>query len=814
MKKLITFLILLSGFAAFSQTQPPNQVFNGVLYQYKNSLRIDSNLFVPKRDTIPFNSALSVPGNIRWRPADSLLYYFKGDAWKPLASGTITSINPANDYTFAGWDLSYHKDTANAQEGILMNIGGDTLINIFSFRIEGGHTGNDGKIVKRYSNDGGVTWGSISDVYESIYDDRNIAGGKVGNRLVVFFSRYNSAGAVRVDMGRIYSDDNGATWSAYSTYTPVVTGSVPFGNIVKANGKWLQSVYHLNFAELAESTDGATWTHLTNMWDYRVTLTHLTSEVDIVYFGQDSLIALARNETLPNGGSSFQFKSIDNGNTWAYVDVLPFDVVTKAPALAYDSLRSKILYSAGERSLPVSENKLLLYSAPNTVISDVTQWAYTSAIQRPVPNSRDFYGYPFFAPLDNGDFAMIFTDRWQIPADTSIDMDREIAALYHTRIQYLGEGNTPSIVYPSNLNTNNIQGDYYKARKDNSAFSYDTASNLITAKSHGVVALYGKTPTDTLPIFETRTSTNNTRFSIYGTKRADGTIATFTGFVRMYGLYATNINVTNITATTGTFGTVVTSALRSGQSAGKVEWAAGSSGPTSILGAEIDLNANNGSGNAGGIDFRGDLLMGSTPALLGQWRVGGNFNAVGSIAAGTQLVGRILNSGSSVDSLQIFGGGAAGFQGGGFTAYGGSSIANAGAIIARVGTVGGGVKQQEGWRLTATALMGIRNSTPTSVLHIGGSVAVGASTVTGDVTLNETHCNLAVNNSANQTTTLPAVASCPGREYTVVKISNNAFTVTVGGSGSEKINGATTYVLTAQYNSITFWNTGTQWIIK
>lgn len=88
MKKLITALLLLPGLAAFSQTQPPSQAFNGVLYQYKNSLRIDSNLFVPKRDTTAFNASLTAGGNIRWRPSDGLFYGYDGVKWNAFASAS------------------------------------------------------------------------------------------------------------------------------------------------------------------------------------------------------------------------------------------------------------------------------------------------------------------------------------------------------------------------------------------------------------------------------------------------------------------------------------------------------------------------------------------------------------------------------------------------------------------------------------------------------------------------------------------------------------------------------------------------------
>lgn len=68
---------------------------------------------------------------------------------------------------------------------------------------------------------------------------------------------------------------------------------------------------------------------------------------------------------------------------------------------------------------------------------------------------------------------------------------------------------------------------------------------------------------------------------------------------------------------------------------------------------------------------------------------------------------------------------------------------------------------------------------------------------------------------ANATINLPAVASVqPGRPYTVVK-NDAAFTVTLDGSGSETINGATTLVLASgAYHGAEIVSTGTAWIVK
>lgn len=58
--------------------------------------------------------------------------------------------------------------------------------------------------------------------------------------------------------------------------------------------------------------------------------------------------------------------------------------------------------------------------------------------------------------------------------------------------------------------------------------------------------------------------------------------------------------------------------------------------------------------------------------------------------------------------------------------------------------------------------------------------------------------------------TLEAAASCPGRVHWFIRTSasNN---VTIKGNGSENVNGANTYVLSAQYKWAMVVSDGTQW---
>jgi hypothetical protein len=65
--------------------------------------------------------------------------------------------------------------------------------------------------------------------------------------------------------------------------------------------------------------------------------------------------------------------------------------------------------------------------------------------------------------------------------------------------------------------------------------------------------------------------------------------------------------------------------------------------------------------------------------------------------------------------------------------------------------------------------------------------------------------------AASRTVTLPAAASNPGVVFTVKKIDVSANTVTIDPNASETIEGQTTLVLNAQYQTITIVCNGTAW---
>lgn len=65
--------------------------------------------------------------------------------------------------------------------------------------------------------------------------------------------------------------------------------------------------------------------------------------------------------------------------------------------------------------------------------------------------------------------------------------------------------------------------------------------------------------------------------------------------------------------------------------------------------------------------------------------------------------------------------------------------------------------------------------------------------------------------SAPFTLSLPAVKDAKGMSFLVVKTDSSANAVTIDGSGSETINGATTLVLSRQWNGVELYCNGVSW---
>lgn len=103
MRILLVISILILRMTAFAQTSIPIQM-GSKYYEFKNAVRVDSALFIPRKDTLFTDNTLKAPGMILWRPVDSSFYIFNGVKWNVVLSSSggvaIDSAYRSNDTLF------------------------------------------------------------------------------------------------------------------------------------------------------------------------------------------------------------------------------------------------------------------------------------------------------------------------------------------------------------------------------------------------------------------------------------------------------------------------------------------------------------------------------------------------------------------------------------------------------------------------------------------------------------------------------------------------------------------------------------------
>jgi hypothetical protein len=108
-------------------------------------------------------------------------------------------------------------------------------------------------------------------------------------------------------------------------------------------------------------------------------------------------------------------------------------------------------------------------------------------------------------------------------------------------------------------------------------------------------------------------------------------------------------------------------------------------------------------------------------------------------------------------------------------------------------------------------MVGINNSSPTSSLQIDGSKAWAVTETSSSMALDETHNVVLCNNGSTITISLPPAGSCPGRVYTIKRIS--VAPIIIDPYESETIDAMTTYTLTQNLMRITIISNGINWYI-
>jgi len=117
--------------------------------------------------------------------------------------------------------------------------------------------------------------------------------------------------------------------------------------------------------------------------------------------------------------------------------------------------------------------------------------------------------------------------------------------------------------------------------------------------------------------------------------------------------------------------------------------------------------------------------------------------------------------------------------------------------------------------IKGTSGVGIGASSPSSALQVVGPIAtaINTSAKTGAYTITATDSTIQADASGGAfQVTLPTAASIAGRQYTIKRI-NATNNVTVGCSGAETIDGATTKTLGSQWATGTVQSNGTTWLL-
>ena len=307
------------------------------------------------------------------------------------------------------------------------------------YRRGASHVDNDGYLECIKSSDEGVTWGSpVTVANDATYDTRNTAGGVVSatGRVIVFFRLYSAIGT-QFGLQYVYSDDNGATWSAPVEFRSIVlpyengSNSIPWGPMVEVGGTLHQMIYCLDGACKISSTDnGVTWGNPTPVYSGTRTLsTQYFVEPTWMQLDGSKFVMYVRNQ------QDFDTLAVcvtEDFETWTAPEhgVIPY-VTTQAansPTTAGGHLVGDNLFMGFGMRKPISEiisivaSKWTAYYSGEEIIDEdyPTRRVVYKSTTNDTGANIDF-GMPDFLPITNVTHTALMC--WYDNPDTSPNTD-------------------------------------------------------------------------------------------------------------------------------------------------------------------------------------------------------------------------------------------------------------------------------------------------------------------------------------------------------------------------------------------------------
>lgn len=277
------------------------------------------------------------------------------------------------------------------------------------YRVGAAHVDNTGVIVMKTSLDGGATYTSASTIISQAgVDCRNVSGGVTSTgRIILYFMKYNATTSLSISQGYVYSDDEGATWSAYTTIeTNSHTFYSPYGGLVNiGDGKIMQGWYgetntstYSTYVKIS-SDNGATWGTSILV---ATSPTTRYGEASYSYLDGGTIIGIVRNSA---ASLLQQVISTDNGATWAVIGAISFDTGAHvSPTLYTFSDANNEKYVACFYANRTDNKLKVIVGSYTGLIAGVSGWDANTRTDLTTHTSTDF-GYPTVAKsLNNNKF--------------------------------------------------------------------------------------------------------------------------------------------------------------------------------------------------------------------------------------------------------------------------------------------------------------------------------------------------------------------------------------------------------------------------